>query len=217
MDMCDYKVQLERLRTSLHGASAPCDEVLCDNIEEALCCCALLAEEHLREQECEWEIASLAEEFLRYATLLVESDYRSESLLHAAERMNDTIFCHPRLKVRFMRFIHNVMERYGALEGREALLREIEFFEENIRRADRGALDEIVGHGHLKHDPIEWTLRWEQIIDQADEIVYKNLADYPRGLGFCHAFWAERTRVLRQEFGLKWRSLSRMNPHVIFD
>ena len=68
----------------------------------------------------------------------------------------------------------------------------------------------------LKHDPVEWTARWEEIIDEADRKAEENLEEMPRGMGFCHAFWHERAAALAS-LGIEWRSPSRMNPGVLFD
>ena len=69
----------------------------------------------------------------------------------------------------------------------------------------------------LKHDPIEWTARWEEVIDEAEKIVDSRLEDVPRGMGFCHAYWHEKAAVLSEQFGIEWRSPARMNPRVLFD
>ena len=69
----------------------------------------------------------------------------------------------------------------------------------------------------LKHDPVEWTARWEEVIDEVDKIVDSRLEEHPRGMGFCHACWHERAAVLSEQFGIEWRSPARMNPRVLFD
>ena len=52
---------------------------------------------------------------------------------------------------------------------------------------------------------------------EADKIVEARLVDHPRGMGYCHAYWPERAKVLMSKFGVEWRSPARMNPRVIFD
>ncbi|MGM9737267.1 MAG: hypothetical protein ACI3ZT_02505, partial [Candidatus Cryptobacteroides sp.] len=86
----------------------------------------------------------------------------------------------------------------------------------NISYADSGKLDLIEDDRRLKYDPVEWTARWEEIIDEADRIAEERLADQPRGMGYCHAFWSERAAALAS-LGLEWRSPVRMNPGVLFD
>ena len=129
---------------------------------------------------------------------------------------------HPRLKAELLRFKIEVLERGCEVSGHESSLvddlnDEFEALEHNIALADAGKPEAITQTGHLKHDPIEWTARWEEIIDDADRKVFDALADTPRGMGFCHAYWHTRAEVLRRDYGLEWRSPAVMNPRVLFD
>ena len=36
-------------------------------------------------------------------------------------------------------------------------------------------------------------------------------------MGYCHRFWACKKRILREEYGIEWRSLAEMNPGCNFD
>lgn len=63
---------------------------------------------------------------------------------------------------------------------------------------------------------MEWTARYEEVIDEVERIVEERLSDHPRGMGFCFAYWHEKAEVLEQ-FGVEWRSPSSMNPGVMFD
>ena len=115
-----------------------------------------------------------------------------------------------------------IVNRIECLNGHELGLSEdlpieIRRLQRNIEYAESGEFDLIEEEGHLKHDPVEWTQRWEEVIDEADKIAYERLADHPRGMGFCHAYWYERAQVLEENFGIIWRSPSLMNPGVIFD
>ena len=190
----NYREELEKARKAAAGIELRGHEDEIDAYWEVVCGTVLLAEHDLHEQENEWEIASLAEEMLR----------------------------HPRLMVRLLKFEKLVLRRIEAMEQHELtitedVIEEIDRLERNIKLADEGKLTEIPQSGGLKHDPVEWTARWEEIIDEADRKVYENLADTPRGMGFCHAFWHERATVLRKDYQLEWRSPSVMNPRVMFD
>lgn len=68
----------------------------------------------------------------------------------------------------------------------------------------------------LKADPIERTPLWEDNYYEAELECDRRLGDEPRGMGFCFAHWSTLRAVL-SERGIKWRSPSEMNPHVIFD
>ena len=36
-------------------------------------------------------------------------------------------------------------------------------------------------------------------------------------LGFCHEYWAVKKEVLREKYGIDWRSPAERYPHIIFD
>ena len=98
----------------------------------------------------------------------------------------------------------------------EDRLNEVRTREKNIRLADEGRLDEIPQTGHLKRDPVEWTARYEEVIDEAEREAHEQLKDVPRGMGFCFAYWPEKREALARR-GVEWRDPHLMNPHVIFD
>ena len=37
------------------------------------------------------------------------------------------------------------------------------------------------------------------------------------GLGYCHLFWAEKKRILRERYGIDWKTPAERYPGVIFD
>lgn len=68
----------------------------------------------------------------------------------------------------------------------------------------------------LNYDPIEDTDAYLAVIDDVERILYENLKDEPRHMGFCFRYWAAK-RDLLAEYGIQWRSPGVMNPSVIFD
>lgn len=71
--------------------------------------------------------------------------------------------------------------------------------------------------GSLKKDPVEYTWKWEDIYyDLEDKLEYR-FANAPRHMGFCFKYWSTKQELLREEYGIEWRSPSLMNPHVRFD
>lgn len=222
----DIRKELEAARTRaarIPKLTGDSDEI--NAYWEVACGDVLAAELAIREQNWQWEIADLTREFLHYARPLEEHDNMLDLLCQAASRMAKTLYEHPRLKVELLKFYLSVAQRLENLNGDKCdkhddpddIAMEIDELNHNIALADNGKLDEIPATGHIKHDPVEWTARWEEIIDKADKIVYERLADHPRGMGFCHAFWHERSEVLEKEFGFAWRSPAIMNPRVMFD
>jgi len=69
----------------------------------------------------------------------------------------------------------------------------------------------------LAHDPQEndpaFKFRLEQAMKEAED----SLAAVPRRRGYCHRLWAETKRILREKYGLDWKTPSEMNPGVLFD
>lgn len=181
-----------------------------------------MAEASLREQESEWEIASLCRVLLKYAAWLEEFDHMLDSAYRVVSRFEDCLMEHPRLKLRLLELELAIVRRIEALQDHELshaeyLEREISRHKRNIHFADNDQLDSIEQTGYgLKKDPVEWTAHWEEVIDEADRMAFANLNDVSRGMGFCFSYWHEREKALRQ-FGIEWRSPAEMNPRVRFD
>ena len=44
------------------------------------------------------------------------------------------------------------------------------------------------------------------------------LADEDRNImGFCHLFWHNKRRILRERYGVEWRTPVELNPQIIFE
>ena len=218
----DYRKELADARAAIKDMPLQGAPEVIDAYMEVVYGLVLLAEQDLREQNHGWEIASLARELLVLGRQLEQYDHVVSTLYTAADRMLNAVSEHPRLKAELLRFKIEVLERGCEVSGHESSLvddlnDELEALEHNIALADAGKPEAITQTGHLKHDPIEWTARWEEIIDDADRKVFDALADTPRGMGFCHAYWHTRAEVLRRDYGLEWRSPAVMNPRVLFD
>lgn len=37
------------------------------------------------------------------------------------------------------------------------------------------------------------------------------------GIGYCHYYWAEKKRILREKYGIDWATPAELNPYCIFD
>lgn len=184
--------------------------------EEAMYACVLVAEENCREQDRQWENSSLAREILTYALLLKEDSARADGVNAALQRMADLLYDHPRLRLCVMEQQLKHCSHHSLAEE-QALAEELAEWADLVARADAGEWPTKGRSSFLKCDPVEWSPRWEEVIDQADRIVFERLEGVPRGMGFCFAYWHERKRVLHEMFGLEWRTPSEMNPRVMFD
>ncbi len=69
----------------------------------------------------------------------------------------------------------------------------------------------------LKKDPIESTPEWKMINKEVEKELDELFKDSPRGRGFCHMYWHEKRRILKEKYGIDWHSPAQMNPRVIFD
>ncbi len=209
MGNADFRAELNELRKAL--TTEPTAELL----QQALDCCVNIAEQSLQEQRYCWQNASLAREAMDYARQLMEHKDMLSVVESSLDDMVEAIYEHPRLKLELMLCRLEVLQRLN--KPQMELEADIAFYRSNIEAADSGRLEDIKQTTMLKHDPVEWTARWEEIIDEVDKIVDSRLEDHPRGMGFCHACWHERAAVLSEQFGIEWRSPARMNPRVLFD
>ncbi|MGM9741689.1 MAG: hypothetical protein ACI3ZC_01350 [Candidatus Cryptobacteroides sp.] len=216
MDGIEIRKELDAARSALASG-----EKNLSAREGIMCGDVLLAENNLRENRNLWEIAGLARELMEHASVLEGYDHLLGRTHDALSRMSECLHDHPRLKLKLLKQWLLVVDRISAMQDHELsvyddILHEINVLRRNIDYADAGKFDLIEDDRRLKHDPVEWTARWEEVIDEADRTAEENLADMPRGMGFCHAFWHERAEALA-DFGVEWRSPSMMNPGVLFD
>ena len=209
MGNADFRAELNELRKAL--TTEPTAELL----QQALDCCVNIAEQSLQEQRCCWQNASLAREAMDYAHQLMEHKDMLSVVESSLDDMVEAIYEHPRLKLELMLCRLEVLQRLN--KPQMELEADIAFYRSNIEAADSGRVGDVKQTKMLKYDPIEWTARWEEVIDEAEKIVDSRLEDVPRGMGFCHAYWHEKAAVLSEQFGIEWRSPARMNPRVLFD
>ena len=209
MGNADFRAELNELRKALTT------EPTADLLQQALDCCVNIAEQSLQEQRCCWQNASLAREAMDYARQLMEHKDMLSVVESSLDDMVEAINEHPRLKLELMLLRLQVLQMLNI--AHDELEADIAFYRSNIAAADSGKLEDVKQTTMLKHDPVEWTARWEEVVDEADKIVEARLVDHPRGMGYCHAYWPERAEVLMSKFGVEWRSPARMNPRVIFD
>ena len=71
--------------------------------------------------------------------------------------------------------------------------------------------------GHLRKDPVEYTWEWEEIYYDVEEQLEKIFEDEPRHMGFCFRYWSTKQDLLKNAYGIDWKSPSMMNPRVMFD
>ena len=60
------------------------------------------------------------------------------------------------------------------------------------------------------------TVLSEELEKEADAKA-KAAAGPDTGLGYCHAFWAAKKKILREEYGIDWESPAEEYPAIFFD
>jgi len=73
----------------------------------------------------------------------------------------------------------------------------------------------------MEHDPVEGDPEYQSIFAVIDDEVEASLAKKGYslekvGMGFCHMFWSAKARLLKEKYGVEWRSPSEMNDGVLF-
>ena len=66
----------------------------------------------------------------------------------------------------------------------------------------------------LKHDPVEMSKEYLDVIDEVEEEISKHRTIF--GMGACHEIWHLKY-VYLAERGIPWRSPAMLNPRVMFD
>lgn len=79
-----------------------------------------------------------------------------------------------------------------------------------------GIIDNPKEH-YLKKDPVEYSLRWEEVYYDVIDELDRRFADTPKHMGFCFTYWPAMANLLRKKYGIEWRNPSLMNPRVMFD
>jgi len=90
--------------------------------------------------------------------------------------------------------------------------------EECEKQPQRPAASQPANAG-LKRDPIENAPEHRKVFEQIDSEVQLSLSSHPQkgSMGFVHIFWETKKSILKQKYGIDWRSPAEMNPHVMFD
>ena len=69
---------------------------------------------------------------------------------------------------------------------------------------------------HLKYDPVEDTLYFMQIEEEVNRLVKEKIGEGGY-MGYCFIYWGTKKQILKEKYGIDWRSPSELNPTVLFD
>ena len=68
----------------------------------------------------------------------------------------------------------------------------------------------------IRTDPVEKTLKYKKIRKELEKELSELMKDRT-GIGSCHIYWAYKKRLLREKYGIDWRSPAELNPGTLFD
>lgn len=63
----------------------------------------------------------------------------------------------------------------------------------------------------IQYDPIENTEEFKSIVDEVDRKA-EMFVDRSITYGRCHFVWIEKKRILKEEYGIDWKTPEEMNP-----
>ena len=71
----------------------------------------------------------------------------------------------------------------------------------------------------LKHDSIEDKVELREIFKSVDIETEKALKDkgIKKGLGYIHIFESYKKKLLKEKYGIEWKTTQEMNPDVMID
>lgn len=56
-----------------------------------------------------------------------------------------------------------------------------------------------------RRDPIENDPKYKEILSSVDQEIEQQLGD-SRPMGYCHVFWSMKKQILKDRFGIDWKS-----------
>lgn len=69
---------------------------------------------------------------------------------------------------------------------------------------------------NIKTDPIELTDKYLKIELELERLIRKEIGEGGY-MGFCHKYWWTKKNLLKDKYGIEWKSPVDMNPDVDFD
>lgn len=68
----------------------------------------------------------------------------------------------------------------------------------------------------LNYDPIEDDEAYQRVELDVERKINAELGD-ARYMGYCHKYWHVKKRILKEDYGIEWKTPAEMNPLVCFD
>ena len=70
--------------------------------------------------------------------------------------------------------------------------------------------------GGLRYDQIEDSEQYRAIRDELEALIKEQIGER-KHMGYCHMYWLTKRQILKEKYGIEWRSPSELNPGVYFD
>lgn len=214
------------------------ENAMMSNIEDLMQLYTLLAET-LDEENDYRPIKDIAYEAIEKIRInIVPWNVIKETLPRIIDAINDTVYNHMsyELHLWLLKKAFEAGELNEDMKGRARRLLKLRILLEDNNRHERlldkplqeaiaklftqDELVKIILHpqlGHLRQDPVEFTYRWEDIYYDVEKRLDDRFANAPRQMGFCFMYWNAKRELLKEEYGIDWKSPSQMNPRVMFD
>jgi hypothetical protein len=68
----------------------------------------------------------------------------------------------------------------------------------------------------FRHDKVELEQRYRDVVEEASRRAEQEMPDH-RGMGRFYIFESTKKRILKEDYGIEWRTTAEMNPEVIID
>ena len=69
----------------------------------------------------------------------------------------------------------------------------------------------------LKTDPVEQTPQYKAVEEEVHRKVEQELKDIIGTMGACFLMWKLKKEILKNDYGIEWKSPGELNPDIRFD
>ena len=69
----------------------------------------------------------------------------------------------------------------------------------------------------LKQDKKEQDPKFQKQFEEDTKAAEEECKEIKGQMGYCHAFWGAKKRILKEKYGINWKTPAEMNPHCKFD
>ena len=71
--------------------------------------------------------------------------------------------------------------------------------------------------GPTKYDPVEYTEKYLNILVELEVKIEFELRGVREQIGYCFQYWEIKQRILKEDYGIEWKSPAELNPSTRFD